>query len=81
MMINKGLDYYHCKGCLRCVDVCPVNALVRGVEAEYPNKDYFLPNQELVRMPEYYEEAGPDGSRRGYAARHEPESRKRIWLQ
>lgn len=61
MMVNKGLDYYHCKGCLRCVDVCPVNALVRGEEAEHPNKDYFIPNQELVRMPKYYEEAGPDG--------------------
>ncbi len=61
MMVNKGLDYYHCKGCLRCVDVCPVNALVRGVEAEHPNKDYFIPNQELVRIPQYYEEAGPDG--------------------
>ena len=61
MMVNQGLDYYHCKGCLRCVDVCPVNALVRGVEAEHPNKDYFIPNQELVRMPKYYEEAGPDG--------------------
>lgn len=61
MMVNQGLDYYHCKGCLRCVDVCPVNALVRGVEAEHPNKEYFLPNQELLRMPEYYEEAGPDG--------------------
>ena len=31
-MVNKGLDYHHCKGCLRCVDVCPVNALVQGVE-------------------------------------------------
>ncbi len=61
MMVNQGLDYYHCKGCLRCVDVCPVNALVRGVEAEHPEKDYFLPNQELLRTPEYYEEAGPDG--------------------
>lgn len=61
MMVNQGLDYYHCKGCLRCVDVCPVNALVRGVEAEHPNKKYFMPNQELLRMPEYYEEAGPDG--------------------
>lgn len=61
MMINCGLDYYHCKGCLRCVDVCPVNALVRGVEAEHPHKEYFLPNQELIRMPDYYEEAGPDG--------------------
>lgn len=61
MMVNQGLDYYHCKGCLRCVDVCPVNALVRGVEAEHPDKDYFMPNQELLRMPEYYEESGPDG--------------------
>ena len=61
MMVNQGLDYYHCKGCLRCVNVCPVNALVRGVEAEHPDKEYFLPNQELLRMPEYYEEAGPDG--------------------
>ncbi|MBO5209687.1 MAG: 2-oxoacid:acceptor oxidoreductase family protein [Lachnospiraceae bacterium] len=61
MMVNQGLDYYHCKGCLRCVDVCPVNALVRGVEAEHPKKEYFMPNQELLRMPEYYEEAGPDG--------------------
>lgn len=61
MMVNQGLDYYHCKGCLRCVDICPVNALVRGVEAEHPNKEYFLPNRDLLRMPEYYEEAGPDG--------------------
>lgn len=61
MMVNQGLDYYHCKGCLRCVDVCPVNALVRGVEAEQPNKEYFITNQELIRMPDYYEEAGPDG--------------------
>lgn len=61
MMVNKGLDYYHCKGCLRCVDVCPVNALVRGIEAEHPNKEYFMPNKELLRMPDYYEEAGPDG--------------------
>lgn len=61
MMVNQGLDYYHCKGCLRCVDVCPVNALVRGVESEHPNKEFFLPNQELIRTPDYYEEAGADG--------------------
>ena len=61
MMVNQGLDYYHCKGCLRCVDICPVNALVRGVESEHPQKQYFLPNQELIRMPEYYEKSGPDG--------------------
>ena len=61
MMINEGLDYYHCKGCLRCVDICPVNALVRGEESEHPDKKYFMANQELLRMPEYYEKNGPDG--------------------
>lgn len=61
MMINKGLDYYHCKGCLRCVDVCPVQALVSGVEAEHPGKEYFMPNQDLLRSPVNYEKAGPDG--------------------
>lgn len=61
MMINQGLDYYHCKGCLRCVDVCPVNALVSGVEAEHAKKEHFMPNKELLRMPKYYEKSGADG--------------------
>ncbi len=61
MMVNTGLDYYHCKGCLRCVSVCPVQALVKGVESEHPDKQWFLPNQDLIRVPDYYEAAGPDG--------------------
>lgn len=61
MMINRGLDYYHCKGCLRCVEVCPVNALVCRAEAEQGEKSYFLPNQDLIRKPDYYLEAGTDG--------------------
>lgn len=61
MMINKGLDYYHCKGCMRCVNVCPVQALVSGREERHTDKKYFMPNQELVRTPVYYRKAGPDG--------------------
>lgn len=61
MMVNKGLDYYHCKGCLRCVAVCPSQALVKGLETDYPRKDYFMPNQDLLRSPDYYEETGADG--------------------
>lgn len=61
MMVNRGLDYYHCKGCLRCVEVCPTHALVRGLEAGHPEKSWFLPNQELLRAPHYYEKTGPDG--------------------
>lgn len=60
-MINRGLDYYHCKGCLRCVEVCPVQALIAGLETEYPKKRHFLPNQELTHKPVYYEKAGADG--------------------
>lgn len=61
MMVNRGLDYYHCKGCLRCVDICPSGALVRGIDAEHLSKNYFLPNQSLKRLPEYYLQSGPDG--------------------
>lgn len=61
MMVNQGLDYYHCKGCMRCVSACPVNALVRGDEAEHPKKQYFMPNQDMLRTPDYYVKAGPDG--------------------
>ena len=61
MMINMGLDYDHCKGCLRCVDVCPVNALVSGIEAEQETLKYNMPNQELLRNPGYHETAGADG--------------------
>ena len=61
MMVNKGLDYYHCKGCLRCVDVCPTGALVRGIEAECEQKEHFMPNKDLLRNPDYYEKCGADG--------------------
>ena len=60
MMINRGLDYYHCKGCLRCVQVCPVNALEKGEEINN-DKKYFITNQELLRTPDYYEKTGADG--------------------
>lgn len=61
MMVNAGLDYYHCKGCLRCVSVCPTQALIKGMEADYPIKKWFVPNQDLLRSPDYYESSGADG--------------------
>lgn len=45
-MVNSGPDYLHCKGCLRCVDICPVEALVKGVESE---KGESVPNRALIR--------------------------------
>lgn len=30
--VNLGLDIYHCKGCLRCCEICPTQALVISQE-------------------------------------------------
>lgn len=61
MMVNKGLDYFHCKGCLRCVSVCPVQALLTDMESNYDRKPWFVPNKDLIRTPDYYEKSGADG--------------------
>lgn len=59
-MVNRGLDYHHCKGCLRCVDVCPTNALVMGVEREHPAPEWFVRNKDLIVEKLEYEDAGPN---------------------
>lgn len=59
-MVNKGLDYHHCKGCLRCVDVCPTNALVMGVEREHPQPKWFVRNKDLIVDQMEFEDAGPN---------------------
>ena len=46
---------------MRCVDVCPTGALVRGIEAECEQKEHFMPNKDLLRNPDYYEKCGADG--------------------
>lgn len=57
-MLNSGLDYYHCKGCLRCVSVCPTGALVKAAEKDYPQKPYFVPNKDLLPDSLSYEKTG-----------------------
>lgn len=57
-MVNTGLDYHHCKGCLRCVDVCPTGALVAGKEREHPEKKFFVPNIDLITKDFAFEGAG-----------------------
>ena len=61
-MINDGPDYTHCKGCLRCVEVCPVNALVTALEKDYPNKPYDRPNKNLLTTHFAKEKHGADAS-------------------
>lgn len=59
-MVNSGLDYHHCKGCLRCVDVCPTGALVAGKEREHPDKQWFVRNKDLIIDRLEYEDVGPN---------------------
>lgn len=59
-MVNRGLDYHHCKGCMRCVDVCPTNALVMGVEREHPQPEWFVRNKDLIVDKMEFEDAGPN---------------------
>ena len=57
---NRGLDYHHCKGCLRCVEVCPTEALVAGKEREHPDKQWFVRNKDLLPGELDFEPAGAD---------------------
>ena len=57
-MVNKGLDYFHCKGCLRCVEVCPTDALVKALEKDYPEKPWSLQNKDLLPDAIKYQEVG-----------------------
>ena len=61
-MINKGLDYHHCKGCLRCVDVCPTGALVSGKDEEHSRKKWFVRNKDLISKKVDYEAAGANSA-------------------
>lgn len=66
-MLNRGLDYHHCKGCLRCVDVCPTEALVAGRESEHPNPVGFMRNKDLIADRLDFEPSGSDASVTGEA--------------
>ena len=61
-MVNAGPDYTHCKGCLRCVEICPTNALVMALEKDYPVKPYDRPNKDLLTSHFSYENHGADAS-------------------
>lgn len=61
-MVNEGLDYMHCKGCLRCVEICPTNALVLAYEKDYPKKPHDRPNKALLSSDFEYEDRGADPS-------------------
>lgn len=42
-MVNKGIDYRYCKGCLRCVKACPTKALKTAKEDEEYVRTHTVP--------------------------------------
>ena len=58
--VNRGLDYHHCKGCLRCVEICPAGALVKAKERDYEKKPHFMRNKDLIAKSMDFESAGAD---------------------
>lgn len=59
-VLNRGLDYHHCKGCLRCVEICPTEALVVGKESEHPRKKWFVRNKDLIADNIDFDVSGAD---------------------
>ena len=59
-VLNRGLDYHHCKGCLRCVEICPTEALVAGKEFEHPHKKWFVRNKDLIADNLNFDVSGAD---------------------
>lgn len=47
-MVNLGPDYHHCKGCLRCVEACPTDALTAGLEREHDIWKNHVRNKDLI---------------------------------
>lgn len=57
-MVNMGPDYKHCKGCLRCVEICPTHALIEGLERDYDVSKMHIRNQDLIVKQMDFDETG-----------------------
>lgn len=55
-MVNKGPDYIHCKGCMRCVAICPTEALVSGEDLS--DNLNSVPNRDLICKIDDYSASG-----------------------
>lgn len=60
MMVNLGPDYHHCKGCLRCVEICPVGAITEATERDTDISKTHVRNQDLIVDKLQFEDVGPN---------------------
>ena len=68
---NQGLDYRHCKGCLRCVQVCPTGALTAGLERDNKDKMRYVRNKDLIVERLDFEKTGADAYVTGESVRED----------
>lgn len=70
-LCNQGLDYKHCKGCLRCVQVCPTGALTAGIERENKAHMRHVRNKDLIVANLDFEKTGADAYVTGESPKEE----------
>lgn len=54
MMFLKGIDYQYCKGCLKCIEACPSDALQPLRETVYDADDHRIPQEKPIYNKEGY---------------------------
>ena len=57
-MVNLGPDYHHCKGCLRCVEICPTDAITEGMERSHDISKTHVRNVDLIVEHMGFEDVG-----------------------
>ena len=57
-MVNLGPDYRHCKGCMRCVEVCPTSAITDGLEREHDITKTNVDNVDLLNDNINFDDVG-----------------------
>ncbi len=59
--VNMGIDYYHCKGCLRCVEICPTKALIAANEADFNVDENNIGCLHLINKSFLFDDVGANG--------------------
>ncbi len=50
VMKMVGIDYDYCKGCLKCVEICPVSSLTAGLEKDFDVQAFQVDVNEKVAL-------------------------------
>lgn len=57
-MVNQGINYHYCKGCIRCVEICPTDALTEGKERDVDIWKEHLRDKDLIVKDMVFEDVG-----------------------